>query len=112
MRARIFWYQLVPAFIIVGALWVTIAFRPTDSGIDVQVRSARTLKGAISVAKVGRRETLGTKHIGEDGTARFDLDPGRYVVTVPLRSRVAQRVVLVRDERYVRVIISARDGAS
>jgi phosphatidylserine decarboxylase len=113
MRVRIVCNQLVPAFIIVGALWFTVAFRQTHSGVDVHVSSVRSLEGVpISVTKVGRRETLGTKRVGERGAARFDLEPGRYEITVPVGSAVARRRVFVRDERYVRVNIVAPDGAS
>jgi hypothetical protein len=113
MTARILWQQVVPAFIIVGELWVAIALRPTNSGIDIQVSSAPPLKHApISVTKVGRRETLGTKLVRSDEIARFNLDPGRYEVTVPVGSAVARRRVLVPDERYVRVTIVARDATS
>ncbi len=113
MRTRIAWHQIVPAFVVVGTLWVTVAFRPTDSGVDVRVVPARMLQGAaLTATKPGRRETLATARVAADGTVRFDLEPGRYEIRPPAGSGVARRQVLVRDERYAKLTIVARDGAS
>ena len=104
-----FWGQIVPAFTIVGALWVTIAFRPVNSGVEARAVPASTLRDApVSVAKVGARETLGTRRFGADGRVRFDLQPGRYVVMARTSGGVTRRQVFVRDERYVSVRIVDR----
>lgn len=109
MRSGRFWGQIVPAFTIVGALWVTIAFRPVMSGVEARAVPPRALQGApVSVAKLGARETLGTRRFGADGRVRFDLQPGRYVVIARTSKGVARRQVFVRDERYVSVRIVDR----
>ena len=109
MRAGRFWGQIVPAFTIVGALWVTIAFRPVMSGVEARAVPPSALRDVrVSVAKAGERETLGTRRFGADGRVRFDLQPGRYVVTARTRAGVTRRQVFVRDERYVSVRIVDR----
>ena len=113
MTSGRFWGQIVPAFTIVGALWVTIAFRAPDSGVEARAVPPRALQDApISVAKVGRRETLGTERFGADGRVHFDLPPGRYVLTARTSAGIARRQVFVRDDRYVSVRIADRGRRS
>ena len=113
MTAGRLWGQIVPAFVIVGALWVTVAFRAADSGVEARAVTPRALQDVpISVAKVGRRETLGTERFGADGRVRFDLPPGRYVLTARTRGGVTRRQVFVRDDRYVSVRIADRGRRS
>ena len=113
MTAPRLWTQVVPAFVIVGALWVTGSFRPVQSGVDVRVeRTVPPRPLEVSVAQPGRRETLGTRRADPGGRVRFDLEPGRYVVLARARDGSARRrMVVVRDDRYVRIRLD-HPGAS
>jgi hypothetical protein len=107
-RSRL-WSQLVPALVIVGALWVTVAFHEPQSGLDVRVaRDGRPVPATVSVGLVGRREVLETARADADGRVRLNLRPGRYAVVA--RPRLVGRllqVVTVRPRRYTEVGLRA-----
>jgi hypothetical protein len=109
VRRSRFWTQLVPAFVIVGALWVTVAFHEPQSGLDVRVaRDGRPVPATVSVGLIGRREVLSTRRADADGRVRFNLKSGRYAIVA--RPRLVGRllqVVTVLPRRYTVVRLRA-----